>query len=78
MNLKVGGKHGGPNHLRARFLDQIWGKILQRYARLLGHEKGKQSLEGGSRMDPGEGSGKQSYTMCVYIYIYRYVQYTFD
>ena len=26
MNLKVGEQHGGPNHLRARFLDQIWGK----------------------------------------------------
>lgn len=26
MNLKVGEKHGGPKNLRARFLDQIWGK----------------------------------------------------
>lgn len=65
-----------PKEFEGKILGPNLGKeiLSQRYARLLGHEKGKQSLEGGSRMDPGEGSGKHSYTMCIYIlYIYMYI-----
>ena len=40
-------------------------------------KRGSNHWKAGPGWDPGEGSGKQSYTMCVY-YIYRYVQYTFD